>query len=124
MHALLRKFAKVWYTEGVLSRLSNPELMATNTRTEKPEPVATALLEQLTELEAKSMSPETARKLLELHFSTAHQKRVDVLSEKARTGRLIQSEHEELGEFVRVADLLAVLQARARHALKLAGLSS
>jgi hypothetical protein len=46
------------------------------------------------------------------------------LSAKAATGTLTSDEREELAEYLRVADLLALLQSRARNSLKRAGLAS
>lgn len=72
----------------------------------------------------RSISPDTARKLLDLAFTRPHQERVDVLSQKAREGSLTPDEGAELDEFIRVADLLAILHSRARQALRHAGLSA
>jgi len=102
----------------------NPDLMTTKTVTTSPVPVSTAMLEQIAGLDAKSISPETARHLLDLSFSRSHQQQVDALSQKARAGLLTPAERAELDEFIRVADLLAILQSRARQALKRAGLST
>jgi hypothetical protein len=95
----------------------HPELMATKTRGSR-EPIGTALLEQLADIDARSLSASTARKLLELKFDSSHQRRVSVLSRKARDGSLLPAEADELDEYLRVADLLAILQSRARQALK------
>lgn len=92
--------------------------MATDTGTASGLRIGTAMLEQLAELKAESLSPQTARKLLELHFRDADQRRVGLLSEKANEGTLEPTERRELEEYIRVADLLAVLQARARRALE------
>jgi len=54
----------------------------------------------------------------------SHQEQVDALSQKARAGSLTPAESAELDEFIRVADLLAILQSRARQALKRAGLAT
>ena len=81
-----------------------------------------ALLEQLADLDARDMSPGTARKLLQMGFDRPQQRRVRDLSDGARTGTLGPDEQEELDEFIRAADLLAILRSRARRALKLAGL--
>src|SRR5271157_5126036 len=97
------------------------DFMATKTVAAKPEPVGTAMLEQLADLDAKSISPETARKFLDLAFSRLQQERVHALSQKAREGSLTPTEGAELDELIRVADLLAILQSRARQALKHAG---
>jgi len=92
--------------------------MRSQTLTTNPASVSTALLEQIADLEAKSISPETARHLLDLAFPESHQQQVDALSQKARAGSLTPAERAELDEFIRVADLLAILQSRARQALK------
>jgi hypothetical protein len=98
--------------------------MATRVGPARTEHIGTAMLEQLADLDARSMSPETARQLLRLDFDASHQRRLAALSEKAQEGPLCPSEEAELDEFIRVADLLAILQSRARRALKRAGPSS
>ena len=98
--------------------------MTSKTVTTNPVPVSTAMLEQIAGLDAKSISPETARHLLELSISRSHQQQVDALSQKAQEGSLTPAEQAELDEFIRVADLLAILQSRARQALKRPGLST
>jgi hypothetical protein len=98
--------------------------MATKTGTSKPEPVGTAILEQLADIDVRSLSPETARKLLELRFDATHHARVNDLSAKAQEGTITPAEGEELDEYLRVADLLAILQSRARQALNDAGVTS
>ena len=50
------------------------------------------------------------------------QSRMRLLSEKNRAGELTQDEAEELDNFIRVGDLLAILQSKARQRLKRAGL--
>ena len=65
------------------------------------------------------LSSATARKFLELGFSAAHQKRFDALSAKARQGTLTPAEGRELDDFIHVGNLLAILQSKARQALKL-----
>ena len=98
------------------------ELMATNAGVAKLEPVGTAILEQLADLDAEGISPKTARKFLTLGFGASRQRRVTTLSEKAQEGSLSLSEREELDEYIRVGDLLAILHSKARQALKQAGL--
>jgi hypothetical protein len=100
------------------------DFMAIKTIAAKPEPVGTAMLEQLADLDPKSISPENARKFLDLAFSPLQRERVHSLSQKAREGSLTAAEEADLDEFIRVADLLAILQSRERQALKRAGLSS
>jgi hypothetical protein len=100
------------------------DVMPIKTVGAKPEPVGTAMLEQLADLDAKSISPETARKFLDLAFSRSQQERVAALSQKAGEGSLTPAERADLDEFIRVADLLAILQSRARQALNHAGFSA
>src|SRR5438128_1574983 len=98
--------------------MMNPSLMATKTGTSKPERVGTAVLEQLAELDVQSISPETARKLLQFRFDPSHHERVEVLSEKAQQGTLTPGEQDDLDEYIRVGSLLGILQSRARQVLK------
>jgi hypothetical protein len=93
-------------------------LMAAKTGTARSESIGTAMLQQLADLDPKDISPGTARKLLQLRFSRRQQKRVALLSEKAQEGALTPPELDELDEYIRVADLLAILKSRARRALK------
>ncbi len=95
--------------------------MATRTSTTKPGPAGTAILEQLAELHVESISPATARKILEFRFGASHHTRVKALSEQAQSGTLIPAEQEELDEYIRVGTLLFILQSRARRALNAAG---
>jgi hypothetical protein len=98
-----------------------PDLMATRTGTAKPEPVGTAVLGQLADLDVKSLTPEIARRLLGLRFDASHHERVGALSDKAQKGTLTPGEQDELDEYIRVGTLLSILQSRARQALKNAG---
>ena len=104
--------------------MMSPQLMATKIGPSPSRTTAMALLEQLAALDSRTMSPETADTILHLHFDPADQERVRVLSAKAREGALTPSEQADLDESIRVADLLAILQSRARRALKRNGHSS
>ena len=100
---------------------TDASLMALQTHTSRLEPVGTAILEQIAELDVQSISPETARKLLQFRFETAHHERVGALSEKARQGTLTPAEKDELDEYIRVGSLVGILQSRARQVLKNVG---
>jgi hypothetical protein len=102
----------------------NTKRMTTKTGTVRTEHAATVVLEQLAEIDASTLSSETARTVLQLRFGRSHQRRVDALSEKARRGNLTPAEEEELDEFLHVGDLVAILQSKARQALKHASRSS
>jgi hypothetical protein len=83
--------------------------------------IGMAMLEQLAELDARDLSPDTAEEILAERFGHPHQQRVKLLSEKARRGTLSPDEDEELDEYIHVGNLLAILQSKARQALKRAG---
>ena len=97
--------------------------MATTTDAARAEHIGTAMLAQLAEVDAHSLSPDTARTFLQLGFSRSHQRRVDALSEKARQGTLTPAEGRELDESIHVGNLLAILQSKARQAVKHVGYS-
>jgi hypothetical protein len=81
-------------------------------------PIRTATLEQLAGLDATSFSAETAREVLEVRFTTSQQARVNDLSAKAREGSLTPAEDKELDDYLELADLLAIVQSKARRVLK------
>lgn len=64
------------------------------------------------------ISPDAARSILTLEFKQADRDRVDLLAAKARTGALSKVEDEELENYIRVGDLLAIMQSKARRTLK------
>jgi hypothetical protein len=97
--------------------------MATEAVTSKLGSAGAALLDQLAALTAHSISPETARILLELRFHGSHHERFNQLSTKAQEDSLSPSEQEELDDYIRTADVLAVIQSRARQALRNAGIT-
>lgn len=59
-----------------------------------------------------------ARHVLKLGFSADDKARMHELLEQNRAGQLTDPEREELDNFVKVADLLAILQSKARKYLK------
>jgi hypothetical protein len=77
-----------------------------------------AILGRLINPDTGDLSPEAAESLLRLDFPEADHARMAELSSKAQDGALTAEEREELQEFVRVADLLAVLQSKARRSLR------
>lgn len=92
--------------------------MAVTTRASKPTSVGTEILDQLAKVDARSLSPATARELLDVNFLPAARARIEVLMARSGEGRLTDAEQEELDEYLRVADLVAVLHSKARQALK------
>ena len=77
-----------------------------------------AILERLMEPGRATWSPETARALLRWDFQPADHARIAELSAKASAGELTNSEKEDLEEYMRVADFLAIVQSKARMALR------
>lgn len=83
-----------------------------------------AILNRLIDPESNDLSPEAARSILRLDFRETDHARMAELSAKAQAAALAPSEREELDEYVRVADLLAVLQSKARRSLQRVGRAS
>jgi hypothetical protein len=81
----------------------------------------TAILNRLIDPETDDLSPEAARSLLRLDFPKKDHRRVAKLSGKASQGALTAAERKELNEYLRVSDLLALLQSKARRSLKRSG---
>ena len=83
-----------------------------------------AILRRLIGPDSHDLAPEAARSILELDFPATDHERVGDLSHKASEGTLTSEEREELDEYLRVADLLALLQSKARGSLKRANIRS
>lgn len=82
-----------------------------------------ATLSRIIEPELATLTPERARTVLGWTFRREDRERVDVLSIKAQEGSLTTEERAELDEYLRVANLLALLKSKARLSLKTAGVS-
>lgn len=65
--------------------------------------------------------PDAARYFLSLDFSDTDQSRIDQLSAKARAGSLLPSERDELDDYSRLGDFLAILQSKSQQSLKKLG---
>jgi hypothetical protein len=81
----------------------------------------TAILERLIEPAKDDLTPEAAQYLLRLDFPRKDHQRLQRLSAKASAGTLSDKERAELDDYLRVADLLALMQSKARRALQRAG---
>jgi hypothetical protein len=64
------------------------------------------------------MTPELARHLLTLGFTEDDRGRMHELAAKNQEGQLSAPERAELDSYIQVGDLLAILQSKARKALK------
>lgn len=76
------------------------------------------------QLDGQELSPEKARLVLSFRIPSADREKVDELGRKSNSGELTEVERAEYEAYVRVMDLLAILQARARLALQKIGLSA
>jgi hypothetical protein len=65
-----------------------------------------------------NLSRQVARQILAISFTEADQERMEDLAQRHQQGRLTAQEREELGNYVKVGDLLAILHSKARQALK------
>ncbi len=65
-----------------------------------------------------ALTPVVARHVLSLKFAEADLARMRELNDKNRTGKLTADETAELDDFLRAADLLSILQSKARMRLK------
>lgn len=77
-----------------------------------------SILEELIEPNKADLSPEAARSILQLDFRPEDHRQVKRLSAKPSAGTLTAQEQAQLDEYIRVADLLAILQSKARRTLK------
>ena len=80
------------------------------------------ILSRLLELEGARLSPEKAQMVLSVALTPEDHERLEELGEKANEGVLTEAEREQYDAYkVRVIDLLAILQSRARMTLKKLG---
>lgn len=79
---------------------------------------ATVHLDRLLEPLAASLSPEVAAKIANLRADDAMQSRIDYLAERSNEGLLTVDEREEYAGYLHAADVIAVLQAKARAQLR------
>jgi hypothetical protein len=66
----------------------------------------------------EAMPADVARAVLEWKFPKSDLKRVHVLQERNNAGTISTTEYRELERYVRVSEFVAVMQARAKLALK------
>jgi hypothetical protein len=66
---------------------------------------------------SQCLTPEVARRIIELRAEPELQARVDVLAERCSQGELSPEEREEYEAYVRGSRFVALLQAKARKLL-------
>ncbi len=79
-----------------------------------------AILRRVVDPEQPLLSSETARALLRLAFHADDRARMNQLAEKNRAGQLTAAEEQELNGYIRVGQMLGILQSKARRSLSAA----
>jgi hypothetical protein len=77
-----------------------------------------AIWNRLLQPAGRTLSLAAARALLKLDFPAADKNRMHELAAKARDGSLSASEQEEIREYERAGNLLALMKSKARQRLK------
>lgn len=73
-----------------------------------------AILERLFEPVGRCLTPDVARRLMELRATDDVQSRLDELADKCSQGSLTANERDEYETYVRAMNFIGVLQAKAR----------
>jgi hypothetical protein len=76
------------------------------------------IFSRIFESNQEGISPELARYILGLGFSTEDRSRMQELAAKNRRGEISHQELEELDHYITAGDILAIWQFKARQALK------
>jgi hypothetical protein len=91
---------------------------ATRTDTAAMPPSEATILSKVFLRSPNGLTKEQARYLVGLGFSDEDKKRMKELARKNREGEISAEELRELDSYVKVGDLLAILQSKARKILK------
>ena len=105
------------------SRSRKPSSSARNQGRSRKPSTGAEIMWRLIQPEVADLPSEAARAILRFHFPPSDVANYELLSSKVQDDVFTPAEWKELEEYVRVSDLLALLQAKARLSLKKAGLS-
>ncbi len=75
------------------------------------------IFRRLVDPEKPFFSEEAARGILRLNFGAADQERMNELAARNREGRISRAEEQELENYVKVGQILGILQSKARRSL-------
>lgn len=78
----------------------------------------TAIFERIVMPSEPGFSDDAAKSILAMGFSAEDRERMEVFAEKARQGTLTPDEQKAINNYERVGHYLAILQSKARIALK------
>lgn len=81
--------------------------------TAEPNTIINELLEPVREC----LTPEVARRIVELRASPRLQSRVDELADKSNAGTLNESERSDYEQYVKFSQFISLLQIKARNLL-------
>ena len=79
------------------------------------------ILRRIVDPKQPFLSAEAARALLRLDFNADDRTRMNQLAAKNRGGKLSPAEEQELNSYIRVGQMLGILQSKARRSLRVAG---
>lgn len=74
----------------------------------------TLVLDKILEPLASALTPEMARKIVDLRADAETQELIDNLGDKANEGTLTDAERRQYETYVRAGTLVSILQAKAR----------
>jgi hypothetical protein len=81
------------------------------------------ILRRVVDPEQPFLSPEAARAILRLDFHARDRTRMNHLAAQNRAGKLTPAEEQELNNYIRVGQMLGILQSKARRSLRAVGKS-
>src|ERR1700692_2435219 len=76
------------------------------------------IFRRIVDPEEPFLSVEAARGILGLDFSAADRERMNELAARNREGRVSPAEEQELSNYIRVGQILGILQSKARRSLQ------
>ena len=79
---------------------------------------ANTVLDEVLDPVGACLTPEVARRLVELRAPASIQNRVEELARKSEDGQLSKADQEEYDALVSAGNFIAILQSKARRLLK------
>lgn len=81
--------------------------------------MATAsLLDKIFEPFGEVMTPETARRFVQMRADDDVQRRIDELADKCTEGELTAEERSEYDAYIQAIDFISIMQSKARQVLQ------
>jgi hypothetical protein len=77
-----------------------------------------AIWQRMIDADPAQLSAEAAKALLKFDFAPSDRRRMEELSRRVQGGQLSLAEQEELQTYVRAGHVLALIQSKARRAIK------